>query len=120
MAKPRFSIYKYVKVEGAGWRYCKAAFHDNGKIKPNVVIVGKDKHEEKHPEGSYYLAHAGKWIPIGDDALVAQRRRQERLSLAEYQRLSGTTPVQSSDAAATSGKTSLLAAAAKYFSNLAR
>ncbi len=69
MAQPKFTLYKYVKLQG-GWRYCKAAFHDNGKIKPNVVIVGKDKHEEKHSEGSYYLAHAGQWIPVGDNSLA--------------------------------------------------
>ncbi len=48
MVKSRFSIYRYVKVWGAGWRYRRATFHDNGKIKPNVVMVGKDKHEGKH------------------------------------------------------------------------
>jgi integrase len=117
MAQPKFTLYKYVKLQ-TGWRYCKAAFHENSKIKPNIVIVGKDKHEEKHPEGSYYLAHAGQWIPVGDDALKAERRRRERVSLAEYQRLSGTAPMPSSGTATASGRTTLLAAAAKYFSNL--
>jgi len=117
MAQLKFTLYKYVKLQG-GWRYCKAAFHDNGKIKPNVVIAGKDKHEEKHPEGSYYLANVGQWIPVGDNALEAERRRRERVSLAEYQRLSGTTPLQNSGVVLTSGKTPLLAAALKYFSNL--
>ena len=117
MAQTKFTLYKYVKLQG-GWRYCKAAFHENVKIKPNVVIVGKDKHEEKHPEGSHYLAHAGQWIPVGDNALEAQRRQKQQKSLAEYQRLTGTAPVQSSGAVTASGKTPLLAAAAKYFSNL--
>jgi hypothetical protein len=81
MAKSRFSIFKYVKVGGAGWRYCRAAFHDNGKIKSNVVMVGKDKHEEKHPEGAYYLANAGQWIRVNGDALEAQRKRKEHLTL---------------------------------------
>ena len=83
MAQPKFTLYKYVKLQ-SGWRYCKAAFHENVKIKPNIVIVGKDKHEEKHSEGSYYLAHAGQWIPVGDNALEAQRRHKEQKSLAEY------------------------------------
>ncbi len=117
MAQPKFTLYKYIKLQ-AGWRHRKAAFHDNGKIKPNIVIVGKDKHEEKHPEGSYYLANVGQWIPLGDNALEAERRRRERVSLAEYQRLSGTAPVQSSGTATASGKTPLLAAAPKYFLNL--
>ena len=49
VAKPKFTIYKYVRTD-AGWRYCRAAFHDkNGKIKPNIVIVAST--EEKHVEG---------------------------------------------------------------------
>jgi hypothetical protein len=48
----KLTIYKYVRT-GKGWRYCKAAFYPNGKIKPNVVLVGDA--EEKHPEGSYRL-----------------------------------------------------------------
>jgi len=55
---------------------------------------------------------------LGDNALEAERRRRERVSLAEYQRLSGTAPVQSSGRATASGKTPLLAAAPKYFLNL--
>jgi hypothetical protein len=27
-----------------------------GYFKPHAAIVGSDKHEEKHPEGAYYLA----------------------------------------------------------------
>ena len=54
----KFSIYKYVKLEGKGWRYARAAYHPNGKIKPDVVLVngvtGKNV-EEKHPEGSYFV-----------------------------------------------------------------
>lgn len=35
----KFSIYKYVELQGKGWWYARAAFHSNGKIKPNIVIV---------------------------------------------------------------------------------
>ena len=38
MALPKYTIYKHVKLE-YGWRYCKAAFHSNGKIKPDIVVV---------------------------------------------------------------------------------
>jgi hypothetical protein len=107
-----------LKVAGAGWRYCRAAFHDNGKIKSDAVIVGSDKHEQKHPEGAYYLANAGQWIPAGDDALQAQRQRQKRVSLAECERLSGRPSVQSSGVVPTYGKTPLAVASEKYFSNL--
>ena len=48
----KLTIYKYVRT-GKGWRYCKAAFHPNGKIKPNVVAVSGV--EEKHTEGRYFL-----------------------------------------------------------------
>jgi hypothetical protein len=53
-----FSVYKYCKTK-LGWRYCKAAFHPNGKIKPNVVIVSGV--EEKHAEGRYFLNFNGQW-----------------------------------------------------------
>jgi hypothetical protein len=43
----KLSIYKYVRTS-AGWRYCKAAFHPNGKIKPNIVVVSGV--EEKHAD----------------------------------------------------------------------
>ena len=68
--KSKFTLYKYCRTD-AGWRYCKAAFSSNGKIKRDVVIVGGQ--EQKHPEGSYYLANKGQWIPVDDDALEAQR-----------------------------------------------
>jgi integrase len=82
----RFSIYKYVRTE-KGWRYCKAAFHPNGKIKPNVVVVSGV--EEKHTEGRYFLNFKDKWIDVGLDALDAQRKRLLRLNQMEYERLSG-------------------------------
>ena len=48
MALPKFTIYKHVKLE-YGWRYCKAAFHSNRKIKPDVVVV--HGFEETHRRG---------------------------------------------------------------------
>src|SRR5260370_4770956 len=117
MGKSRFTLYKYVKLQN-GWRYCKAAFHSNSKIKADVVIVGRNKHQEKHSEGLYYLAHAGKWISVGDEALEAQRRRQAHLAKKEYERLSGTAPVQSAAAEPISGKTPLAAAVESYFAKL--
>jgi hypothetical protein len=85
----RFTLYKYCRTD-AGWRYCKAVFSSNGKIKPDFVIVGSQ--EQKHPEGSYYLANKGQWIPVGENALEAQRKRQLRLAQMEYERLSGKAP----------------------------
>jgi hypothetical protein len=37
MANPKYTLYKFVKV--GTWRYCKAAYHENGKIKPDIVFV---------------------------------------------------------------------------------
>lgn len=43
------------------WLYKKAAFHSNGKIKPNVVIVGKNTQgkpiEKLYTEGRYKMNH---------------------------------------------------------------
>ena len=90
----KFSIYKYVKLEGKGWRYARSAFHSNGKIKPNIVIVkganGKST-EEKHAEGAYFLNFNNTWIPVGADALEAQHQRKVKLNQVEHERLSGKT-----------------------------
>jgi integrase len=86
----RYTIYKYVRTD-RGWRYCKAAYHPNGKIKPNIVITGGV--EEKHPEGKYFLNFNNRWIDVGEDALEAQRKRQMRLAQIEYERLGGRLPV---------------------------
>ena len=88
----KFSIYKYVKLQGKGWRYARAAFNSNGKIKPNIVIIkganGKAT-EEKHPEGAYFLNFNNTWIPVGADALKAQHQRKVKLNQVEHERLSG-------------------------------
>src|SRR5208283_621573 len=90
----KFSIYKYVKLEGKGWRYARAAYHPNGKIKPDAVLVkglnGKNV-EEKHPEGSYFLNFNNTWIPVRGDALEAQHQRKLKLNQVEYERLRGKT-----------------------------
>jgi integrase/recombinase XerD len=89
MATATYTIYKRVQSAGK-WRYRKAAIHTNGKIKPNIVIV--DGKEEKH-DGTYYLAHDGKWIGVGNDALEAQRKRGEYLTHSEYARLHAASNV---------------------------
>jgi len=118
MANSKYTLYKYVKVNGA-WRYRKAAFHDNGKIKPDVVFVNvKQALIEKHPEGPYFMNHNGQWIDASTDALEAQRKRKQRLALDEFHRLSGKSSAQSSIALPDdSGQITLSAAAEKYFEN---
>ena len=50
MGSSRYTLYKYVKIDGT-WRYCKGAYHDNNKIKPDIVFVDvKQGLLEKHPE----------------------------------------------------------------------
>jgi hypothetical protein len=33
MAQSQFMLYKYIKLANGSWRYCKAAFYSNGKIR---------------------------------------------------------------------------------------
>ncbi|HZC66072.1 MAG TPA: hypothetical protein VE545_05840, partial [Candidatus Dormibacteraeota bacterium] len=91
MAQSKFTLYKYVKMGDGSWRYKKAAFHSNGKIKPNVVIVGKNPQgkpiERLYAEGSYKMNHNGTWLDAGTDALEAQRRRNTLLDQEEWKRL---------------------------------
>src|SRR4051812_4955105 len=47
------NITKRVQIGGKGWRFCKAVKGDNGKLRPNVVLI--DGQEETHPEGRYYI-----------------------------------------------------------------
>lgn len=118
MGISKYTLYKYVKVDGT-WRYCKAAYHDNAKIKPDIVFVdAKKKLEEKHPEGRYYMSHNGRWIDAGTDALEAQRKRKQRLALDEFNRLSGKGSANSTVVLPDgSGRITLAAAAEKYFEN---
>jgi hypothetical protein len=118
MGISKYMLYKYVKVDGT-WRYCKAAYHDNAKIKTDIVFVNANEGlVEKHPEGRYYMSHNGGWIDAGTDALGAQRKRKQRLALEEYNRLSRKGSAQSTvvlpDGA---GRTTLAVAAEKYFEN---
>jgi len=117
MGISRYTLYKYVRIDGS-WRYCKAAYHDNNKIKPDIVFVNvKEGLLEKHPEGRYYMSHNGGWIDAGTDALEAQRKRKQRLTLDEYNRLSGATPAKNTGAPLVAGRITLAAAAEKYFAN---
>jgi integrase len=118
MGISKYTLYKYVKVDGI-WRYCKAAYHDNAKIKTDVVFVNaKTKQEEKHSEGRYYMSHNGGWIDAGTDALEAQRKRKQRLALDEFKRLSGKGSAKSALVLpGDSGRIPLAAAAEKYFAN---
>jgi hypothetical protein len=84
MAQPKYTLYKYVKLSGSKWRYCRAALYKNHTIKRNSVIIGEK--EEVHSEGDYYIAHGGQWINVGPDGLEAQRQ--------QYRLLAGATAVR--------------------------
>ena len=117
MAISKYTLYKYVKVDGT-WRYCKAAFHDNAKIKPDIVFVNaKEGLVEKHFEGRYYMSHNGSWVDAGTDAVEAQRKRKQRLALDEYNRLNSKTSAHSLVVPGSSSRITLAAAAEKYFAN---
>ena len=72
MALPKLTLYEHVKLD-SGWRYCKAALYPNGKIKPHVVIVRGA--EETHRDGTYFLSHNNRWIPVGGEPQEAVRER---------------------------------------------
>jgi hypothetical protein len=82
MAHRRATVYKYIRIGPDDWRYAKPSYSANGKIKPNVVVVGN--RSETHTEGNYYLRlHAGKgsWRKIGPNAADAERAAQYEESL---------------------------------------
>jgi hypothetical protein len=121
MAQPKFTLYKYIKLDDGSWRYKKAAFYSNGKIKPKVVIVknpqGKAR-EELHAEGRYYMNHSGAWLDAGADALLAQRQPSTLLDQVEIRRLRAIdSPQEASNLPAIGGRLTLAAAAEKYLSN---
>jgi integrase/recombinase XerD len=47
------NVTKRVQIDGKGWRFCKAVKGNNGKLRPNVVLI--DGQEKTHPEGRYYI-----------------------------------------------------------------
>jgi hypothetical protein len=56
MGISKYTLYKYVEIAGA-WRQCKVTYHENGKIKSDVVFVNvKQEILEKHPEGRYDMS----------------------------------------------------------------
>jgi integrase/recombinase XerD len=63
-----------------GPRYCPVALSANGRIRPDVVVVGD--REERHTEGAYYLSwYEGKRLirlSVGKDAQDAAARRQRK------------------------------------------
>ena len=65
MAQSKFTLYKYIKLKDGSWRYCKAAFYSNGKIKPNRCIVGgKEENIPKAPTTFTRRSSGFSWAPM--------------------------------------------------------
>src|ERR1035438_7669558 len=83
MAKRRVQLYKYTKLP-TGWRYCKAVFYPNNRIKPHAVLTPDG--EQTIKDGYYVLSYVRKWEPVGNDPTEAQRllmkKRGELLAVA--------------------------------------
>jgi len=56
MANRSVQLYVYAYLPGIGWRYCRAVFGVNNRVKPHV-LMRPDGIEESHPEGDYYLGY---------------------------------------------------------------
>jgi hypothetical protein len=39
MAYRTVQLYKYINLPNKGWRYCKAVFYPNHRIKPHAVVT---------------------------------------------------------------------------------
>ena len=76
MANRQVNLTKRVQTP-QGMRYCPVVLSSNGRVKPDYVHV--NGHEERHPEGAYYL----EWrdglkrmrLSVGKDAQDAATRR---------------------------------------------
>ena len=71
MANRTVQLYKYIKLPDHGWRYCKAVFYPNNRIKPHAVMTPDG--EQTIKDGYYVLSYSRKWEPIGNEPIEAQR-----------------------------------------------
>src|ERR1035441_469908 len=82
MANSKVTLLRRVRVDG-GWRYYPAAYAQNGKVKPGVVIVAGQ--EVKHPSGYYALRYykgAKLIIDALKDASPAEAEAQRKIKEA--------------------------------------
>jgi integrase/recombinase XerD len=97
-----------------GPRYCPAVVSNNGRVKPDWVMV--EGREEKHPEGAYYLEwrDGGRRVrlSVGKDAAQAhtQRLRKE----AELNAVSKGITIREGSDADEAGKRPMILAAADF------
>jgi hypothetical protein len=63
MASRTVQLWKYVKVDGK-WKYLKAVFYPNFKIKPHALLVNK---VEQTIKNGYYALSCGRgWLQVGN------------------------------------------------------
>ena len=83
MANRTVQLYKYTKLP-TGWRYCKAVFYPNNRVKPHAVLTPNG--EQSIKDGYYCLSYNRKWEPVGNDPAEAMRplmkKRGELLTVA--------------------------------------
>jgi len=83
LANRTVQLYKYTKLP-TGWRYCKAVFYPNNRIKPHAVLTPDG--EQTIKDGYYCLYYNRKWEPVGNDPAEAVRllmkKRGELLTVA--------------------------------------
>src|ERR1035437_9273155 len=84
MAHRTVLLYKYIKLPDIGWRYCKAVFHPNNRVKPHVVMTPDGEQTVK--DGYYCLSYNRRWEAVGNDPAEAQhllmKKRGELLTVA--------------------------------------
>src|ERR1022692_4376730 len=84
MANRAVQLYKYVKLPDLGWRYCRAVFYPNNRIKAHAVMTPTG--EQTIKDGQYCLSYNRKWEPVGNDPNEAHRlllkKRGELLTVA--------------------------------------
>ena len=71
MANRAVQLYKYVKLPDLGWRYCKAVFYPNNRIKAHAFMTPTG--EQTIKDGCYCLYYNRKWEPVGNEPIEAQR-----------------------------------------------
>jgi len=95
MAHRLVQLYLYADLPGIGWRYCRAAFGANNKLKPHVLIR-PDGAEDHHPEADYYLGYRSDghkvWENIGNSLTGAARALEKKRAGMAYIAAGGTLP----------------------------
>lgn len=84
MANRTVQLYKYIKLPNLGWRYCKAVFYPNNRVKPHAVMTQDG--EQTIKDGYYCLSYHRRWERVGSDPVGALRllmkKRGELLTVA--------------------------------------